>query len=122
MAVTYEYVGKTGGGNKINRIDVPGYSTGDSSKDLVTVPVPTGESAKVAVSFRTTGTGGSGVANYPMMSIGSSNILVGADKVVSGGGVFDVSGPVTIRHNRMNLSSAYHFPVTDFVIYWWLVK
>lgn len=115
-------VGKVGGGTEIHRIDVPSYSTGDSSKDLVTVPVPTGKTAKVAVSFRVTGSGGTSATNYPTMIVGGATLQVGSSSPIWGGVVADVSGPTIIRHSRTTSSSAYAFPVTDFVVYWWLVE
>lgn len=121
MAVTYEYVGKTGGGNKINRIDVPGYDTAAKvSGILATVPIPTGKTGKIAVGFTLgAGTTTSGSANFPTVNVGTAEIGMGGTTGRRGGGVFTSVGPTTVSHVRNSTAANANTTVSDFVILWW---
>lgn len=119
MTIRTRPIGRLGGGVEIHRIDVPDYSTGEASRELVTVPIPDGVRAKLAVTFRVSGSGGTSAGNYPTMIIGSAALQVGSTAPVWGGVVVDATGPITIRHTRATSAGAYAFPVTDFVVYWW---
>ena len=113
MSITYEYVGKTGGGAEVKTMAVQHGNPGSGIHDVVTVPIPEGEQYLVSMDIQPEA---SVSGNRPLLYFG--DVLVGEYSTATLTGFARlVTGPVTIRAERKSAASSNTPAFTGTVYY-----
>lgn len=116
MAITYEYVGKTGG-TKVTEIPVNFISPSATGiQDVTTVQLPEGREYRVTLIIDSIAVDGSSILSMPELILGGVN----KGKLLSGAAGASVvsQGSVDIQVNRKSTSGSYSPSFTGTVYYW----
>lgn len=120
MAITYEYVGKTGGGQKVHTIPID-YTAPSSSGtyDVVTVPIPSGVAATVCLFMTSSNaTTATGPSSRPTVTFGSYVDVVYSTTSAPWGASVVSNGPITVKSSRNSPISSNDPSFKGFILWW----